>query len=427
MKKSKVILAIILTFVLIVTCASVPTFSWFTRPNTQTGEKIVLLTDNAYGGYNGKNVTYSTYSSETGLEDSYTKSCTTPADFSTAYDPEHEIDTRVPAYNRRYFCTTITNNSGTEQNVSLYARQLSMPTGTNGTLALGVNYPTRSYRDYSSLTNLLYSLSQNYDKRVYFQTYGVQGWESGKDIYVNFGYEYGDKSFKMNYIRYDSTYGHIYYADLPYSANTLWFSVSGWEKANNGSQDWTMRSVSTTISSASSTIGTSVLCRIKSDKDVGTQNRMFDRVEQSFGGGAAIKQYYHDITVKTGATFDASTDLQYQSGATVKYYTSNDSVFTVNENTGVITGVGAGSAVLYTKVIGSTFGDYIQKETSITVTADDSYVFNDVPIVKNIFLDTDDNSTPEVNEGEIKIYWYILNNSGSNKLSYTINDVYMGL
>ena len=107
----------------------------------------------------------------------------------------------------------------------------------------------------------------------------------------------------------------------------------------------------------------------------------------------------------------------YQTGATVEYYSSNSGVFTVDSH-GKITGVSAGTATLYTKVVGGTYGDFIQKETEINVTPNNSYVFYDVPIVRNMKIPA--NGTQEV-------YWYVINNSLTNALSYTIDEVYIGL
>ncbi len=172
MKKSRIAIAVILAVVLAVTCISVPTFSWFTRPQSQSGANMMLRTNNTYNVYNGYGVTVSTMgSNDSGI--TYETDCSAANACS---------GTGISIHNRKYFCSTITNNSGSVQNVSLYARTLSIPAGTNGTLALGVNGPTRSYHDYSSLTNKTYNTALNYDKRIYFQTYGVSGWESGQDI-----------------------------------------------------------------------------------------------------------------------------------------------------------------------------------------------------------------------------------------------------
>ena len=405
MKKSRIAIAVILAVVLAVTCVSVPTFSWFTRPQSQTGEKMMLETNNTYNAYNGYGVTVSTMgSNDSGI--TYETDCSAANACS---------GTGISIHNRKYFCSTITNNSGSVQNVSLYARTLSIPAGTNGTLALGVNGPTRSYHDYSSLTNKTYNTALNYDKRIYFQTHGVSEWESGQDIYVTFGYEYGEKTYKMNYITHDNTWGHIYYADLPYTANRLYFTVSGWQTANHGNQDNTLKSatVSNLANNVNSITNSSTVFRIKNQ----TNNENNRPVETDTVIGASIREYYSSITLAKKATFDTSTKLSYQTGATVEYYSSNSSVFTVNAN-GVITGVGAGRATLYTKVVGGAYGDFIQKETEITVTQNASYDFYDIPIVKNI----------QMAAGEVvAVYWYVINNSLTNALSYTIDEVYIGL
>ena len=104
---------------------------------------MLLQTKNAYTAYNGENVTITTYPSDDGFN--YSTTSTSSYSGSNVYP-----------HNRKYFCTTITNESSETQNVSLYANKLTIPAGTNGTLALGVNGPTRSYRDYTALTNKKY-------------------------------------------------------------------------------------------------------------------------------------------------------------------------------------------------------------------------------------------------------------------------------
>ena len=69
MKKSKIILAVLLAAVLVMISVSVPAFSWFTRPHSLSGEKMILQSNNTYSAYNGKSVTISTMSSETGGDD----------------------------------------------------------------------------------------------------------------------------------------------------------------------------------------------------------------------------------------------------------------------------------------------------------------------------------------------------------------------
>lgn len=226
MKKSKIILALALAIMIIVISISVPTFSWFTRPQNLPGEKMVLVNKNTYTAYNGNNVTISTKSSSTGIisPDSYTD------------DSSSLSGSEIGTYHRKYFCTTITNSSGSDQNVSLYARTLSIPTSNNGTLALGVNDPTRSYRDYSALAAQKTYYNQD-SMRIYFQKpkTAPDGW-SGTDFYIcwnedtNTGIESLDSTgsngtyYKMTYCGEKDNY-YNYYVDIPKTATHAFFRL----------------------------------------------------------------------------------------------------------------------------------------------------------------------------------------------------------
>lgn len=418
MKKSRFLLAIFLAFVLLITLMNVPTFSWFTRPQSQTGEKMILQTKNTYTAYNGKNVTITTYPSDNGFD--YSTTATTSYNGSGIYP-----------HNRKYFCTTITNSSGSDQNVSLYANKLSIPAGTNGTLALGVNGPTRSYRDYTALIKKKYSTEKCYDKRIYFQTYNIDGW-GGKDIFVTFGYEYGTDTYKMNWIKNDNTYGAIFYADIPYSVDHLYFTAAGWQTAgSNGGADGTMKTVTATgLDNSLNSITQSKLFRIKNETESTYHNRKFD-VQNEDINGASIKQYCNNVTLVRNATFDTVTQgsetlFIKQSTASVQYSSSNSNVFTVDSN-GVITAIDAGTATLYTTVKGQAYNDTIRKETTVTVTQQDSYEFKDVPIVKNVKIPGDVSNDPENTDNIVNVYWYVINNSDTTNLSYTIDSIYVGV
>lgn len=423
MKKSRFLLAIFLAFVLLITLMNVPTFSWFTRSGVNqslSGEKMLLQTKNAYTAYNGENVTITTYPSDNGFD--YSTTATTSYNGSGIYP-----------HNRKYFCTTITNSSGSDQNVSLYANKLSIPAavngGSNGTLALGVNGPTRNYRDYTALTNKKYSTALNYSKRIYFQTYNIDGW-GGKDIYVTFGYEYGTDTYKMTWTKNDNTYGAIFYADVPYSVDQVYFTAAGWQTAgSNGGADGTMKTVTATgLDNSLNSITQSKLFRIKNETEGTYHNRKFD-VQNENINGAGIKQYCNSVTLVRQATFNTVTQgnetlLIKESTANVEYSSSNSNIFTVNN--GVITGVAAGTAKLYITIKGTTYNDTVVKETEVTVTQENNYEFNDVPIVRNILI-PGSGGTQEDPANVVKVYWYVINNSDSNNLDYTIDSLYIGL
>ena len=383
MKKSKVILAIALAVLLLVTVMNAPTFSyWFSRPHNQDGKEMVLGGDSGsytVNAFNGNGVTVATYPSD----DGFTYSTTATTNYSGS---------NIPNNNRKYFCTTITNGSAA-QNVSLYARTLSIPTGTNGTLALGVNGPTRSYRDYTSLATPTKKTASS-SMRVYFQkpTSGVDGW-NGSDFYICFS-EDPDTSqeilnstgsngtyYKLTYADTSSGY-YNYYVDIPKTATHAFFAVENWGTNDNGNPNYAQR--------------TQTLWNLAGDGLTQRQSVVYKLTTTVSGGntrvqtpgiavdGACINTYYDKIFVGT-ASFNAQlASTEYSSNGTVKYYSSDTGIFTVNETTGVITPVASGEATLYTKITGASFGDTQQVETTVHVTMSANYVFKDVPIVKNI-------------------------------------------
>ena len=434
MKKSKIILALVLAIVFIILCVNVPTFSWFSRPHSQSGEQMVLNSDNQYTAYNGKNVTISTKSSDTGRTDSYETDVTNSTGLSGS---------GITTHNRKYFCSTVTNGSGAEQNVSLYANTLSIPTGAsdgaNGTLALGVNGPTRSYRDYSSLATKT-SFSTRDAMRVYFQKpkYNTPNGWSGTEFYIcwnedtNINIESLDSTgsngtyYKMTYCGEKDNY-YNYYVDIPKTATHAFFACENWgTNGDNGQPNYAQR--------------TQTLWNLGGDGQTQLQSKVYQLTTTVSGGnttvhtppysvtGACINNYYNTIFVTTGSTFNAAlsyttniplrTDYTANYIGSLEYYSGDTSVFTVNKTTGVITPVGAGEAKLYTKAVGSSYSDSQQVETTVKVTAANDYVFNDVPIVRNL----------KIPAGEsVDVYWYVINNSETAALRYTIDSLYIGM
>ena len=445
MKKSKIILALVLAIVFIILCVNVPTFSWFSRPHNQSGEQMVLSSDNHYKAYNGESVTISTKSSTTGRTGSYTTS---------VEDSEGLSGSGITTHNRKYFCTTISNTAtgAVEQNVSLYVNTLSIPTGAsggaNGTLALGVNGPTRSYRDYSSLSTQT-SLSTRDARRIYFQkpkNNPPSGW-TGTEFYIcwnedtNTGIEslnaLGSNGtyYKMTYCGEKDNY-YNYYVDIPKTATHAFFACENWAEGKQQSDltadNWKKR--------------TQTLWNLGGDGQSQLQSKVYRLTTTVSGGntrvetpphsvtGACINNYYNTIFVTTGSNFDATlsntTNIPLRIGYTanyigsLEYYSSDDSVFKIYNDSsnghtkGVIYPQGAGEAKLYTKAVGSSYSDSQQVETTVKVTAANDYVFNDVPIVRNL----------KIPAGEsVDVYWYVINNSETEALRYTIDSLYIGM
>lgn len=443
MKKSKIIFALVLAIVFIILCVNVPTFSWFSRPQRQSGEQMVLSSDNLYKAYNGESVTISTMSSTTGRTGSYTTS---------VENSEGLSGSGITTHNRKYFCSTVTNGSGAEQNVSLYANTLSIPTGAtggaNGTLALGVNGPTRSYRDYSSLSTQT-SLSTRDAMRIYFQKpkYNTPSGWTGTEFYIcwnedtNTGIEslnaLGSNGtyYKMTYCGEKDNY-YNYYADIPKTATHAFFACENWAEGKQQSDltadNWKKR--------------TQTLWNLGGDGQTQLQSKVYQLTSTVTNGntqvhtppysvtGACINNYYNTIFVTTGSNFDATlsnttniplrTDYTANYIGSLEYYSSDDSVFKIYNDSsnghtkGVIYPQGAGEAKLYTKAVGSSYSDSQQVETTVKVTAANDYVFNDVPIVRNL----------KIPAGEsVDVYWYVINNSETTALRYTIDSLYIGM
>ena len=427
MKKSKLILAIVLAVVLLITILSAPTFSWFSRPKSQTGANMMLESKGTYTGYSGKGVTIATYPSSNGFDYS--------TDATTDYD-----GSGISSHNRKYFCTSITNGSGAEQNVSLYANTLSIPTSNNGTLALGVNGPTRSYHDYSDLAKRTTDANRDL-MRIYFEKdNNVSGW-NGTEFYICWN-EDPDTShaklgsdgssgtyYKMTWVG-DNNNGNSnrYYADIPKTATHAFFAVENWGTNDNGKPNYWQRSQELyNLAQDGQTKTQSQIFKITNTNTGGNAKVTHSAVDGS--GGACINHYYDTVFVAMGNTYNASlsnTDTAHipvRSGynknftGTLHYYSGNPSVFTVNESTGVITPVAAGTATLYTKSVGY-YTDTQQVETTVTVTSDANYVFNDVPIVRNVLVPAGES---------VDVYWYVINNSETTALSYTIDSLYLGM
>ncbi len=404
MKKSKIVIALLLAAVIVIICANVPTFSWFTRPQTHTGNEFVLGTEsNQYNAYNGSGVEIvdTKMSNDDGV--TFTESV---SNFNGS---------NLPMYGRNYYCTTIRNTSSTEQNVSLYASTL---TSNIVQFALGVNGPTRTYHDYTMLSAGEATKTNGTTMRVYFKRpTDYNEWLSG-----NYDVKWWDNNNHEGYVHMtdcDSTNHDYYFADIPKTATGMLFKIAG-------AQDSEKQKFTEDIY-FSNTDQSDINSRVYLAYNQYTDYSNVKIGEHQHVDGANIVEYYSTITVTNGSFFDAGIEYPQKIGD-VEYYSSDESVFTV-DGKGIIRTVGIGEATLYTKVTGPSYGDSMQVGTEVTVAATGNQVYKDVPIVKNIKIpaynsaDTSDNPAHDV-----KIYWYVVNNTtAGTALSYTIDNIYLGL
>ena len=118
MKKTKVLLKTVLvlglTVVLLVMSVSAPTFSWFTRPQSQSGGSLEYTLPASKGvvAYDGGDVTMTTYISD----DDGVNFSETAVDFTIAENRSRTLQTTSPS-NRVYYKTVLRNLSGADQNV----------------------------------------------------------------------------------------------------------------------------------------------------------------------------------------------------------------------------------------------------------------------------------------------------------------------
>ena len=127
MKKSKFAIVIALGLVLCLLCGVTTTFSWFSRPREESGDSLGW--SGQYKISNGKNISIKTVESSD--------------DGSTfAENPVTDFGGPLQAGERRYFCTEISNSGNTEQNVSLFIKNLKTCSSTSGTLSAPVRRTT---------------------------------------------------------------------------------------------------------------------------------------------------------------------------------------------------------------------------------------------------------------------------------------------
>lgn len=419
MKKSKVVLAIILAVILLVICVNGPTFSWFTRPYpaTQadyTGNELNLVTKNAYTAYNGVGVSMSTTACTTGAAADYA-SVTTAAGLGGS-----NIGTGDTT-NRKYYCTTITNSSGsTAQNISLYAHALQ--TNTNQ-FAIGVNSPMRTYHDFVHQGTATAQMAYYSTRRIYFQRPDAWDddsgawwdWTNGQSYYICRWPLSGEP---RTYTAATNLIGHnnLYYVDIPFNdVHGCYLKTSTGDTATYRTENIEAYKFPSNADSV----------KIYVWHQTGDNDNVKVNWDTGSYSGANIYRYYSNISMDPGSTFDASLSWPDMKGKSIKYSSSDSSVFTVDENTGIITaGSSNNTATLTTKVIGE-HDDYQEATTTVSVQTKSTYDYVDEPIVKNISVPAYAGRGQDGDPPAVKVYWYIKNNSNSS-LTYTIDRIYLG-
>lgn len=408
MKKSKFAIVIALGLVLCLLCGVTTTFSWFSRPRTESGDS--LRWSGQYKISNGQNISIKTVESG---DDGSTFGENAVTDFGGSLE----------AGKRRYFCTEISNSGNAEQNVSLFIKGLKTSgTASASGLYVGVNKPLKTYRSYNDIvgSNSTYTKTSHGKYRFYLDTNNVSSWKDSTTT-INIRYGTGDvknpnwqgNPIAMTPISGQST--RVLYVDVPKTAKVVQFYANDVVTGANATPYMLLKDYCPTLP---------VDNCYKFTLQTGTSGAYGNHNcnTSSFAKeGANFINCYNSISIPLGSTFKAGlvagTDYI---GNSISYSSSSNSVFTVDAK-GVITPVAEGNATLTTTIKGGAYGDTYSVTTEISVTpaSKDSV---DTPIVTNLEIKPTAADGPTVS----KVYWYIKNDSSST-IRYTLDSVYISL
>ncbi len=389
MKKSKILIVSVLAVVLCIMCTTSMTFSWFTRPRTDSGNKL-LLPAKTYDISNGNAVQFTTYeSSDNGV--SYETEVTNFAGTAS-----------IAPGKRKMYRTDVINGSSVPQSVSLFLSQLSIPSETSGQFYLGVNNPLKTFKPYG--TNAVNNDSKEevyVNKRNIYVGFVDNVTYTPGNFYIHYWNDsiglMGDStvsSTKLGVGNYTvkSNYSHdynMYCATIPYEANALCLMTGS--NAVPGGNNITLDTLNTVV-------------WFHYDGSYQVEYKMS-------GVSAGIKNFYSSAKVKVGNTINLAATGQ----GTITYSSSNSSVARVNSS-GVVTGVGKGTATI-TATSKGVYGDVVTSSCEVTVYDGSSNAIDLVPVVTNVKVDaaTAEGATTK------SIYWYIKNNSETATLTYTLS------
>lgn len=411
MKKSKFAIVIALGLVLCLLCGVTTTFSWFSRPREESGDSLGW--SGQYKISNGKNISIKTVQSS---DDGSTFGENEVADFGGP----------LQAGERRYFCTEISNSGNTEQNVSLFIKNLKTSgTASASGLYVGVNKPLKTYRSYNDIvgSGSTYTKTSLEKYRFYLDTNNVSSWKDSTTT-IKIRYGTGDATtpnwqgnpIVMTPISGQST--RVLYVDVPKTAKVVQFYANDVNTGANATPYMLLKAYCPNLAVGNCYKFTLQTHTSGSYGNHNCDTRSFDK---PLTDCANFINCYNSINISLGSTFNAGlvagTDYV---GSSISYSSSSKSVFTVDAN-GVITPVAEGNAELTTTIKGGAYGDTYSVTTEISVTSASTDSV-DTPIVTNLEIKPKATDGPTVS----KVYWYIKNDSSST-ITYTLDDVYISL
>ena len=404
MKKSKFAIVIALGLVLCLLCGVTTTFSWFSRPRTESGDS--LRWSGQYKISNGQNISIKTVESS---DDGSTFGENAVTNFGGSLE----------AGKRRYFCTEISNSGNAEQNVSLFIKGLKTSgTASASGLYVGVNKPLKTYRSYNDIvgSNSTYTKTSLEKYRFYLDTNNVSSWKDSTTT-IKIRYGTGDATtpnwqgnpIVMTPISGQST--RVLYVDVPKTAKVVQFYANDVNTGANATPYMLLKAYCPNLA-----VGNCYKFTLQTNTSGSYGNHNCDTrsFDKPLTDCANFINCY-DSTFNAGLV--VGTDYV---GSSISYSSSSNSVFKVGAN-GVITPVAEGTAKLTTTIKGGAYGDTYSVTTEISVTSASTDSI-DTPIVTNLEIKPKATDGPTVS----KVYWYIKNESSST-ITYTLDDVYISL
>ena len=354
--------------------------------------------------------------------------------------------------NRVYYKTEIINGSTTPQNVSLYIKDFATGGQAGSNICVGTNVPVKSFKNYSKYGVTIPAPTKNKTngntKRVYFEpvgrvpsgnkydnhrttwsnkTYYVCSGGSSTDIDANNG-----SAGTYTQMTVTANYSGIYYADIPWDHNKLYFTVNDW-----GGTNYKRTQTFTNLSGDGLSMTQSLLFYT---------NGTYTDYNNAWAGkencvGANFAGYYKDISITSASGESISVGLassDYQSNSAVSYSSNNTAAFTVSSS-GVITPVAnlannVSAKLTYTAT--SVYGDTKNIEVNVTVKAlsNSTQVTKSAPIVTNLLIPaaTTENTVNSDSSNVQDVYWFIQNGDemygqASASGTYTLDSIYLGL
>lgn len=445
MKKSRILLktglVIVLAVILVSLSVSVPTFSWFARPNGTNGESLSYKipykdangADESMIAYDGSGVTMETFvSNDDGV--TFSDTAAAPATEGTLGTQPYDFNNPSAGSNRIYYKTTLTNSNSTPQNVSLYIKNFR--TGTSGQhVCVGVNVPIKSFKNYTNYGIPKPAPSKNTaagstDKRIYFETYSdSENWNStngGFRVY----YAESNVSSNPSYKEMTKCPGrqYMYYADLPANANQAFFTA----KNTDGGTNYLRSQTFTNLAGDGLSSTQSLLFKNAKWYDQ-TYNNLHVDVQKT--DGAYISEYYNSASLGKGESIALGLSSSQYGGSSIAYsVVSGGSNITLDTSTGNVTAKAAGEAkIRYT--VTSQHSDTVTKDCTINIK---DYSGNDVtiqnaPIVTNLLIPgTSANTGTDAHNNVQDVYWFIQNGdemygAADDDAHYYLDGIYLGL